>query len=51
MRIKVEVTQEELDEAKFSSGEELKQSIIDDLDYMSDYPGYNVEVEIVDQHS
>ncbi|ERK06083.1 hypothetical protein L580_2767 [Serratia fonticola AU-P3(3)] len=48
VRIKVEVTQEELTEAEFSGAEDLRQEIIDDLRDM-DYPGFDVEVEIVDE--
>lgn len=49
MRIKVEVTQEELDECEFSSADGLKEEIIEALDDARDFPGFNVEVEIVDE--
>ncbi|MFT2798812.1 hypothetical protein [Serratia sp. N21D137] len=51
MRIKVEVTQEELEEVGFSGLEELKQAIIEDLDDARDYPGYSVAVEIMTERS
>lgn len=49
IRIKVEVTQEELTEVEFSSAEDLKQAISEALDDARDFPGFNVEVEIVDE--
>jgi len=46
MWITVEVDQEDLDEVKMSV-EELKQTIIEDLDNARDYPGFNVKIELV----
>lgn len=49
MRIKVEVTQEELDECEFTGVDGLMVEIIQALDDARDFPGFNVEVEIVDE--
>lgn len=49
MKITVKVTAAELLEVGISVDDKdfLKEFIIEDLDYMRDYPGYNVTVIVV----
>lgn len=49
MKIIVEITEAELQESGFSDAGELKANIIDDLDEAREYPGFNVEVRVVDK--
>lgn len=50
MKIDVTVTQEELNEMSVTT-EELKDAIMEDLDYSRDYSGFNVNIILTDDLS
>lgn len=49
VKIIVELTKEELEKSGFTDIADLKANIIDDLDDAREYPGFNVEVRLVDK--
>lgn len=49
MKILIEVTKEEMTECGFVNEENMRESIISDLDDARDYPGFNIKVIVTDE--